>query len=170
MPVLDALTPLLLLRNSSAASGSSAIRSRRSRGSSPMWKSISYPGGAPGRGAGEYSGPGTDPLGSDRQRDPAGLRWRKSGRIFCRWRACSASIRSGSEKAPARVRNSSAASGSSAIRSRRSRGSSPMSEQALHRQKIRWFRAWEEAAGLDESERWQDNPPTARLKPELCIE
>lgn len=43
-------------------------------------------------------------------------------------------------------------------------------EQALHRQKIRWFRAWEEAAGLDESERWQDNPPTARLKPELCIE
>jgi choline-sulfatase len=43
-------------------------------------------------------------------------------------------------------------------------------EQARHRQKIRWFRAWEEAAGLDESERWQDNPPTARLKPELCIE
>ncbi len=43
-------------------------------------------------------------------------------------------------------------------------------EQELHTQKIRWFRSWEEMSGLDESERWQDNPPEARNKPELCIE
>ncbi len=43
-------------------------------------------------------------------------------------------------------------------------------EQVLHEQKIRWFRSWEAAAGLDESERWQDNPPEARVKPEICIE
>lgn len=42
--------------------------------------------------------------------------------------------------------------------------------QVLHRQKIRWFRSYEKTAGLDESERWQDNPPSAREKPELCIE
>lgn len=43
-------------------------------------------------------------------------------------------------------------------------------EQRLHRQKIEWFRAWETFAGLDESERWRENPPEARVKPEICIE
>lgn len=43
-------------------------------------------------------------------------------------------------------------------------------EQLLHEQKIRWFRTWEATAGLDESERWKDNPPDARTKPEICIE
>lgn len=43
-------------------------------------------------------------------------------------------------------------------------------EQLLHDQRLRWFRSWEAAAGLDESERWQDNPPAAREKPEICIE
>lgn len=43
-------------------------------------------------------------------------------------------------------------------------------EQGLHRQKIQWFRMWEAAAGLDESERWRNNPPEARVKPEICIE
>lgn len=31
------------------------------------------------------------------------------------------------------------------------------------------FIAWEQAAGLDESERWRDNPPDARVNPEICI-
>lgn len=43
-------------------------------------------------------------------------------------------------------------------------------EQQLHRQKVEWFRVWEASAGLDESERWRENPPESRVKPEICIE
>lgn len=31
------------------------------------------------------------------------------------------------------------------------------------------FIAWEKATGLNESERWKDNPPSARVNPEICI-
>ena len=43
-------------------------------------------------------------------------------------------------------------------------------DQLLHNQKIRWFRSFEAVTEMNDSEWWCDNPPEARVKPEICIE
>lgn len=34
---------------------------------------------------------------------------------------------------------------------------------------VKWFKSWETAAGIDESERWKDNPIDSRDYPEICF-
>ena len=51
---------------------------------------------------------------------------------------------------------------------------SPVSEeyeknQARQARDAQLFIAYEQAVGLDESERWRENPTTARVNPEICI-
>lgn len=34
---------------------------------------------------------------------------------------------------------------------------------------VNWFKSWEAEAGLDESERWKDNPDDSKVYPEICF-
>ena len=42
--------------------------------------------------------------------------------------------------------------------------------QKWHDRKLGWFAKVEKATGSDDSEWWLDNPPEARVKPEICVE
>lgn len=42
-------------------------------------------------------------------------------------------------------------------------------EQEVHERRAQLFMAYEKAVGIDESERWKENPPEARVNPEICI-
>lgn len=41
--------------------------------------------------------------------------------------------------------------------------------QARQARDAQLFIAYEQAVGLDESERWRETPTTARVNPEICI-